>query len=126
MQDTIDMLRVVLEGAGFHVVDAQARDVRTGVLDLGEFVERHRVSVVLYDVALPYEENWRALEGWRASPALARTPFVVTTTNQRALEGLVGQTGAVEIVGKPYDLQRVVDVVRRAVGAVPQADRTGR
>ena len=116
LHDTIDLLRFVLEDAGFRVVDAQARDVRRGDVDLGEFVQRHGVSVVLYDVAIPYEENWHAVEGWRAAPALARTPFVVTTTNQRALESIVGQTDTVEIIGKPYDLQLVVHAVRRAAG----------
>lgn len=108
------MLRLVLEDAGFRVVDAQARDVRLGELDLAEFVARHHVTVVLYDVAIPYVENWRALEASRHAAGLADTPFVVTTTNQRALEELVGRTGAVEIVGKPYDLEAVVDAVRRA------------
>jgi CheY-like chemotaxis protein len=116
LQDTIDMLRFVLEEAGFRVVDAQARDVRRGEVDLAEFVQRHDASVVLYDIAIPYEENWRALQSWRASPALAKTPFVVTTTNQRALEGVVGPTDAVEVIGKPYDLHRVVDAIQRAVG----------
>ena len=116
LQDTIDMLRLVLEDAGFRAVDAQARDVRRGEMDLGEFVQRHGVSVVLYDIAIPYEENWRTVERWRASPALADVPFVVTTTNQRALENLVGPTGACEIIGKPYDLRVVVAAVQRAAG----------
>ena len=116
LQDTIDMLRFVLEDAGFRVVDTQARDVRRGEVDLAEFVQRHDAAVVLYDIAIPYDENWRALHERRAAPALATTPFVVTTTNQRALEGVVGPTDAVEIIGKPYDLHRIVDAVRRAAG----------
>ena len=116
LQDTIDMLRFVLEEAGFRVVDTQARYVRRGEVDLAEFVQQHDAGVVLYDIAIPYEENWRALEERRAAPALAKTPFVVTTTNQRALEGVVGPTDAVEIIGKPYDLHRIVDAVRRAAG----------
>ena len=116
LQDTIDMLRFVLEDAGFRVVDTQARDVRRGEVDLAEFVQRHDAAVVLYDIAIPYDENWRALQERRAAPALAKTPFVVTTTNQRALEGVVGPTDAVEIIGKPYDLHRIVDAVRRAAG----------
>ena len=83
LQDTIDMLRFVLEDAGFRVVDTQARDVRRGEVDLAEFVQRHDAAVVLYDIAIPYDENWRALQERRAAPALATTPFVVTTTNQR-------------------------------------------
>ena len=61
LQDTIDMLRFVLEDAGFRVVDTQARDVRRGEVDLAEFVQRHDAAVVLYDIAIPYDENWRAL-----------------------------------------------------------------
>ena len=114
MQDTIDMLRLVLEDAGFRVVDAQARDIRLGVVDLAAFVERHGVRVVLFDVAIPYDENWQALEGWRSAPALARIPFVITTTNQRALDSIVGTSDAIEIIGKPYDLKVLVEAVRRA------------
>src|SRR3954471_15991526 len=103
------MLRFVLEEAGFRVVDAQARDVRRGEVDLAEFVQRHDACVVLYDIAIPYDENWRALQERGGAPALGKAPFVLTPTNQRALEGVGGPTDAVEIIGKPYDLHRVVD-----------------
>ena len=119
LQDTIDMLRMAIEEAGFRVVEAQARDIRLGVVDLAEFVERHGVSVVLYDIAIPYAENWQAVEGWRSAPALERIPFVLTTTNQRALDSIVGRSDAIEIVGKPYDLKVLTDAVRRAAGTRP-------
>jgi hypothetical protein len=42
---------------------------------------------------------------------------VVTTTNKDRLEELVGPTQAIEIVGKPYDLERIVGAVKSAMGA---------
>jgi hypothetical protein len=47
--------------------------------------------------------------------------LVVTTTNKRALE-LVGETGAIEIIGKPYDLDHVVDAVKKAAGISPEPE----
>ena len=46
---------------------------------------------------------------------MQRREFVLTTTNKPALEQLVGDTEALEIIGKPYDLRRVIDAVRAAL-----------
>ena len=115
LQDTIEMLRLTLEGRGFRVVEAQARDVRTGNVNLATFVREERVDIVLYDVAIPYEANWDYLRRIRQSDALRNVPFVVTTTNQRALEAFVGSAEVIEIIGKPYDLARVAEAVERAI-----------
>jgi hypothetical protein len=41
---------------------------------------------------------------------------VLTTTNKKRLEELVGATDAFEIVGKPYDLEMIVQAVKTASG----------
>jgi hypothetical protein len=40
--------------------------------------------------------------------------FVVTTTNKRALEELIGPNDVVELLCKPYDLQQIVDACTSA------------
>ena len=41
--------------------------------------------------------------------------LVITTTNKPRLEEIVGPTDAFEIVGKPYDLERIVAAVEVAL-----------
>ena len=49
--------------------------------------------------------------------------FVLTTTNKRALDGMVGSTNTIEIIGKPYDLDQVVKAVKKAAGLSPQPEK---
>ena len=113
-EDTTDLLRIALEAAGFVVVSAFTNEIRDGRVDLENFMRQHRPRVILYDIVLPYDRNWRLFEHLRDSPACRGVRFVITTTNVKQVEK-VAAPGAVlyEIIGKPYDL----DVIARAVRA---------
>lgn len=116
-QDTVDMLREVLQQQGFtSIVTAHIDEIKRGKLDFVEFVRMHDPRVFVYDVSIPYVENWRALELLMKTDFMRSRRVVVTTTNKRALDSLLGeQTDAIEIIGKPYDIEQVVKAVEMAV-----------
>jgi DNA-binding NtrC family response regulator len=113
--DTIDMLKTCLHQHGFtSVVGAHVYDFRTGDADFRKFLEQHDPRVLIYDIAIPYEDNWRFLQELLATDAMAGRRVVVTTTNKRVLESMVGPTPAFEVHGKPYDIDLIVSAVERA------------
>jgi CheY-like chemotaxis protein len=115
-EDTTDLLRFVFENAGFVVVTAFTNLLRDGQVDLEAFMRQHQPRVIVYDIAIPYDQNWRLFEHIRSTPACAGVSFVVTTTNVRHVRQLAGDQELHEIVGKPYDLEQIVAAVTQAGG----------
>jgi DNA-binding NtrC family response regulator len=114
-EEIAEMLSMVLQHAGIPTVMAYPLDFKRGRQDLAIFLTNYDPPVVVFDIAIPYAENWAFFERVRDSAAGRGRTFIVTTTNKRALEEIVGGTGAHEIIGKPYDLDAIVDAVRRAL-----------
>jgi DNA-binding response OmpR family regulator len=119
-EDTTDMLRHLFEHHGFVVVSAFTHDIRDGHVDLEAMVRQHRPAVIVYDIAIPYEENWRLFKNIRTSPACDGLPFVLTTTNEAHVRKIAGDEPVLELVGKPYDLDQLVAKVKAAVPSPPQ------
>src|SRR5262245_12148804 len=113
--DTVSLLRAALDAAGFQTAIGHIPEVKQGGLDFVEFVERHVPLLIVYDISPPYDANWNFLRLIRSSEVVRGLPFIITTTNKPALESLVGPTQAIEIIGKPYDLDTVVAAVRSAL-----------
>jgi DNA-binding NarL/FixJ family response regulator len=115
-EDTVEMLRQALQSSGFSsVVTGHAHDFKTGQADFRKYLETHDPKVMVYDISIPYDENWTFLKLLLDSEHMRGRRVVVTTTNKKRLEELVGPTDAFEIVGKPYDIDKIVEAVKAAL-----------
>ena len=115
--DTVDLLRFVFEHAGMVVVSAFTWDMRNSRVDIESFMRQHQPDAVVYDVAPPYEENWRLFQHFCAMPAVQGVEFVITTTNVKQVKEVAGAGHELyEVIGKPYDLDQIVKAVRKRLG----------
>jgi len=119
--DIVDLLRLAIEQAGFIVVSALTFELREGHIDLGRFVEQHQPRVIVYDIAPPYEANWKLFEHIAAMPVMEGRQFVVTSTNRKQVEQIAGarRHQIYEVIGKPLDLSEIVRAVKEATRARP-------
>jgi DNA-binding NtrC family response regulator len=114
-QDTVEMLRALLERQGWETVEGHVDDIKRGRLDFIEYLETHDPGVLIWDVPPPYDQNWAFLRLVRSSRAMDNRVVIVTTTNKAALERFVGPTDALEIFSKPYDVDILIDTLTRTL-----------
>jgi len=114
--DIIELLRLACERQGWTTAKIHLLDIKAGRSDFAAFLKLHDPAALVFDIPPPYDLNWTFVGTLRELPQMRGRGIVVTTTHKRHLEELVGKdTGAVEIVGKPNDIQEVVDALRRVM-----------
>ena len=116
--DLVELLKAEIEKAGFVVLVMHINDIREG-LDVEAVLAQHDPQVIVYDVAFPYERNWRFLQHLRETSFRSRR-FVLTTPNADGLRRLVGKDERVyEILDDAGDTAAIVQAVREAARARP-------
>ena len=101
-------LRMVLEGDGFHVLDAE--DAETG---LGLVPE---ADLVILDVRLPAMTGLEALARIRKDPQGRYLPVLMISGHASVAEAVAAvQSGANDFFEKPLDRDRVLVSVRNAL-----------
>src|ERR1700730_329909 len=118
--DTIDMVQTLLGNQS--LVWCHFADLKKGIVDFEKFLIKHNPQVVIFDISPPYEENWRFFETMRDADAMRGRGAVLTTTNKSRLDEVLGaDCHALEIVGKPEDLQQI----RAAITAATPGRQSG-
>jgi DNA-binding NtrC family response regulator len=116
--ETIQLLQDLMADEGVATVAAYVTEFKRGERDIQTFFQEHQPHAVLYDIAIPYIENWTFFtQQILARNLLPASCFVVTTTNRAVLEMLVGPTTAIEMIGRPFGLDVIVQAVHRALSS---------
>lgn len=112
--DVLNALGMLFEQEGFESVTTHSPRFREGELDFDQFIAEQDPQVILWDIAPPYEVNWEHFQQtMNASQVMHGRRVVLMTTNYAQLRAVAGQEPeALEVVGKPFDLEHLVDTVR--------------
>ena len=132
--DTIDMVQTLLTASGRDqtLIWCHFSDLKKGIVDFGKYMEKHNPEVVIFDLSPPYDENWQFFRTMRDHNAMKGRGVVLTTTNKNRLDEVLGEDSyALEVVGRPLDLQQIHAAIQtethRAeqirLGAIPPSPR---
>ena len=105
------MVAFTLKGAGFSVVEAA--DGREGL----EKTKVNQVALVLTDQNMPQMDGLTMIKSLRATPQYARVPILMLTTEfSDEMKAKGRAAGATGWLVKPFDPNRLLEVVRRVLG----------
>jgi DNA-binding response OmpR family regulator len=115
--DTVEMVQRMLDASDFScLVGCHFSDLKKGRIDFGKYLGEYAPEVVIVDISPPYDENWHFLKTLLQDKAMNGRGLVVTTTNKLRLDETVGgDSEALEIVGKPYDLDQIKTAIYAAL-----------
>ena len=103
--DILSVISIVLEAEGFRVETAV--DGKEAL----EAVQRGMPDLILLDMKMPTMNGWEFAREFHARYD-AKVPIVVLTAAEDARKR-AEEVGAVGWIGKPFDLDTMVEVVRR-------------
>lgn len=105
------MVSFTLKSAGYDVVEA------VDGLDGLEKAKTKNVSLVLTDQNMPRMDGLTLIKNLRSMPQFAKTPILMLTTESSdAMKAQGRSVGATGWLVKPFDPQKLIEVVRKVIG----------
>ena len=109
--DISENVRLLREGEGYRVSVAANGRAALDVLTHAETLP----SVVLLDLMMPVMNGFEFRAAQLADPRLAAVPVVLMTADNHVAEK-TASIGAADALGKPFDIDELLRVVRRFAG----------
>lgn len=113
--EVLHLLRQVLEQSEIRTVIFYMAEIYADSKDFVQFVKAHNPDLVIFDVPIPYEDNWRRFDQLREDHALDDVSFLVTSTSPETVKGMAkkDKRDVVDVVvGKPFDLDDLLNAVQ--------------
>jgi CheY-like chemotaxis protein len=88
-------------------------------------IQEHRPALVILDVQMPEVDGLKVFRQMRADPAMRETPVIFFTANINKLRRWIPdyQSLGAELLPKPFELDRLLDLVQQAM-LRPRTDPT--
>lgn len=108
-----DIVQELLEEKGYDVIPA-----RTGrqALEFLSLDPRSPPDLVILDLMMPIVTGWQVLEAIQHDPILSKVPVVILTAMSQDRP-----TGAAAFLRKPFQVEALLETVRRLGGAATRA-----
>jgi two-component system chemotaxis response regulator CheY len=106
--DIRDFVTSILKDAGYAVMAAE-----NGAAALAR-IEQAPPRAILLDMKMPVMDGWEFARRYHQRPKATQAPIIVMTAAHDAVQR-AAQVEAVDVLGKPFDLDELLDTVARAV-----------
>ena len=110
--DILEALSEILEAEGFEI-----RRARNGKEAL-ERLEPDPPKLIPLDLMMPVMDGWEFAQRLRQRPGLANIPIIVLSAD-RNVGSKALDIGAVGHLAKPFELNDLLDMVRRSLSQTP-------
>lgn len=112
--DILEALSEILEAEGFEI-----RRARNGKEAL-ERLSPEPPQLILLDLMMPVMDGWEFAQRMKQLPDVAHIPIIVLSADRNVSNKATG-IGAVGYLAKPFELNDLLDMVRRALESRPPA-----
>ncbi|SDF46504.1 two-component system, OmpR family, alkaline phosphatase synthesis response regulator PhoP/two-component system, OmpR family, response regulator MtrA [Mucilaginibacter pineti] len=104
----LDMLEIVLEGNGYHIIPVQ------NSLNLYEVIDREHPDLLLLDLWMPVLSGDQVLRSLRKNPDTQDLPVIVISASRDGQQIAVN-AGANDFMAKPFDVDFLLQKIQEYV-----------